>query len=233
MKRIKQLTCQLALGTLLACSAYSQTIIDTWSADGGAWVPGNQPSFVAQSPGGGILYTDEAIAAGTNNALENTGATWSSTILPPQGGPTGNQGVGIYDDYYYTVFSTPDITLATNNVLSSVDVIKFTLVSNTPLTSSSVTLDYGGAQTPVNFTVTDLGPFPGFPTNVYSYVYTWDVSALAQEGDFSIAWTTGAIHSAYFSAEIAQTVVPEPTSAVLLAVGVTGMVVSRRRRNVR
>jgi hypothetical protein len=212
-------------------SAQAQTIVDTWSADGGAWTVANQPDFIAASPGGGTLYTDEAIAGETNNSTDNIGAVWNSIVPPPGPPPFGNNGIGIYEEYYYTVFSTPTIALSTNNLLSEIQTITFTLeTAGSAFNSNTVALDFGGLQSASGFDVVDLGPDPDFPTNRYIYTWTWDVGSLTPAANFSLTWTTPAIHTPYFSAEIVQAV-PEPSTVAMAVVGLSFVLVRARRRS--
>jgi hypothetical protein len=214
----------IAVATLV--SANAQTLVDTWSAVGGAWTPANQPDFVAASPGGGILYTDEAIANETNNSADNTGAIWNSIIPPPV---PDYPGIGIYDDYYYTVYSTPTITLSTANILDGVQTITFTLISTDGFDESTVALNFGGLQPQGDFEFVNLGPDPIFPANRFIYTWTWDVSALTAPEEFSLTWTTPVIHTPYFSAEIVQAV-PEPSTVAMAALGLSVVLARSRRR---
>lgn len=210
-------------------SAQAQTIVDSWSAPGGAWNPANQPNFEAASPGGGTLYTDQAIAGETNNSIDNTGAIWTSVVPPSPPYP----GIGIYGDYYYTLFSTPTITLSTSNILDNVQTITFSLAAaGAGFNSDTVQLNFGGLQSATGFIPVDLGPDPDFPTNRYIYTWTWDVSSLAVPSTFSLVWTTPAEHTPYFSAEIVQAV-PEPSAMVMAVVGISFVLTRSRRRSCR
>lgn len=213
MNRFKYALEMLILTGLLAVSVRAQTIVDTFSDSGGAWTSSNQPDFVAASPGGGTLYTDQAILEGTNNSGSNTGAVWTSTISSGT-----NQGSGLYGDYYYTFFSTPAISISTTNVLAGVDTITFTLVSNATFTSSSVGLTFNGTQTANDFDSEMVGYDSEFNVNIYLYTWTWDVSTVTSTGSFSLDWTTPGYHTAYFSAEVIQAV-PEPSTYALMALG--------------
>lgn len=233
MKRLQILALAAFFGLALPWSTQAQ-IIDTWTAPGGAWTPANQPDFTAAPGGGGTLYTDEAIAAGTNTAGLNTGATWSSAIPawspgPPPSGP--NPGSGLYNDYYYTLFSTPVITINTTNVLAGVETITFELTTATTLLTGSVGLNFSGLQTAASFNATLLGVDPNFGANVYAYTWTWEVGALALPSSFSLSWTTPSYHTAYFQAELSQVqAVPEPAAGTLAILGIGGTLLWRARR---
>jgi hypothetical protein len=210
----------LVLG--LALHGRGQTVIDTWSADGGAWTASNQPDFTAATGGGGTLYTDEAIVGGTNHSVGNTGAVWTSAVT---------SGSGIYGDYYYTLFSTPAITVSTVNVLSGVEAISFSLEMSGTMASTSVGLDFGGVLAADGFESEFLGTDPGFGANIYRYTWMWDVNGLTASSSFSLGWTTPGNHTAYFTVELTQQAIPEPSTCALVFVGGVALLLLRRRRN--
>lgn len=216
-----------ALLGVSSISAQAQTIVNNWSSSGGAWTAANQPDFVAAPGGGGTLYSDEAIAGGTNNGTDNTGAIWTS-VIPPFTFPPG-PGSGIYGGYYYTLASTPAISINTTNLLADVQTITFSLNTAATFVSNSVTLNFSGALAANDFSAQYLGDDPDFGAGIYIYTWTWDVSGATLPSSFSVDWTTPAQHTAYFSAQLIQAV-PEPSTYAMIALAMGVLVVFHYRR---
>ena len=214
--------------SVLVANAPAQLLTDRFSGAGGAWTSANQPNFAGST--GGTLYSDQAIASGTNNSTSNTGATLSVAGALSQGG-------GIYSPssqppgYLYVGGSTPTLTLSTSNILNDVNTVSLSITAAFgTFASSAPTLSLGGSL--LSFNVTDTGT-SAMKSEFYDYTWTWDVSQLSSISNIDISWQTPAAHTAYSGIELTQDQaqsVPEPSTWGLILVAGVGFAVLRSRQ---
>lgn len=203
-----------AVAALLVNLSPARAVVveETWTAGGGAWTLANQPGWT--SGVGGTLLPDPAARHGA--ALSVTNATSG----------------GLYDSFFYTLFSTPSIELSTNNVIANLDSISFTLTTNSSFGIDSMGLNFNGSRAVDNFSSQSAGEEMGFAMTAYTW--TWDVAAYGTADQFSISWQTPSSHTAYTAMSLSQiAAVPEPSAMALAVIAVLGVglaVRSKKRR---
>ncbi len=152
----------------LITSSPAQTLTDTFSGSGGAWTAANQPDFTGSA--GGTLYSDQAIAAGTNNSALNTDATLTVGGGLTQGGNIFSAGSNP-PGFLYVGGSTPALTLSTSNILDGTNNISLSIAAAFgTFSSNSTTLSLDGNLSA--FSVSDTGA-KAQGTEIFDYTWTW------------------------------------------------------------
>lgn len=213
----------LAAATIVSlASVQAQTLVDTWSYNGG----GLNPATYSGSFQPAILYPDASANSGATISLSGL----TSGGLGSSGFPEGYGGV-------YTFFSDEvNFGLESSNLLSDVGTITLSFLAGggTTYNAGDLLLNFN-AENPalgsVSFTPQSAGQVstPIGNVSVTLYTWTWDVSGLGLSDGFSIGWS--ALPHTFFNNITLTQAVPEPTVLGLISVGMSCLLLRRRRRN--
>ncbi|EIP96652.1 PEP-CTERM putative exosortase interaction domain-containing protein [Opitutaceae bacterium TAV1] len=200
---------------LLAGSARlaAQTVVtDLWTD----WSPSNHPEWTADkqvnpdagSTGGGVLHL-------INGA--------DSLYLYGDFGGGGN-------NYFYTLFATPTLSVIVSDALAGVNTITFQVfgtMNPEEYGPQNLTLIVNQNTTGDSFVVT-----PTLEDD--NFTWTWDISGIADISTFEITWDMEE-HSAFTALQLVQStsVIPEPsTYAALVSLAILAAVALKRRRRI-
>lgn len=177
MKRTLLTSAALALAALSASAA---NIVDTWSTEGGAWLPAKQPQF-AQT---GVINPDEGSAGG-------------GRLVNPE-------KQGIFESVFYTFFSAPTLTVATDSVAEGLQTVTLDLIINT-LPEEGPTLNFNADHA----SVAPTRVIEGEETEINGHsakrrTFVWEVASLGKSESLSIVFTLGN-HAAFKQLQLIQT----------------------------
>lgn len=177
MKRTLLISTTLALAVLSATAA---NIVDTWSTEGGAWNPAKQPQF-AQT---GVLNPDAGSAGG-------------GRLVNPE-------KQGIFESVFYTFFTAPTLTVATDKVAERLKTVTLDLIINT-LPEEGPTLNFNAAHAsvaPTRVIEGEEAEINGHSARRRTFV--WDVAGFGKSESLSIQFTLGN-HVAFKHLQLIQT----------------------------
>jgi len=212
----------LAACVASALSIQAQTLIDTFSYAGGALNPATYGVGVYQPA----------------NLISDTGSTGGGGIGVTNMNAGGGLGSSSYSEGYggiYTLGSTPTFSYSTNTVLTGVETVTISLLSGglTGFALESVKLNYnlGGTQAlqALSFSSVAGGsvdsPLGVMPVTLYTW--TWNVSELGAINALNLRW--GAGQHVFIDEIIVTQAVPEPSTYVLIGLGLVAVVFLRKR----
>lgn len=177
MKHATLLTILLAATALTAQAA---TLTDTWSTAGGAWSPEKQPQFAKT----GALNPD-------------AGSAGKSKLINPD-------KQGIFESVFYTFFTAPTLTVATESVPEGLKTVTLELVISKEI-EEGPTLKFNAEHTavkPTSVTVGEGAEINGHEGKTRTFV--WDVSELGKSEGYSIQFDLGN-HAAFNKLQLIQT----------------------------
>ncbi len=221
-------TAALVMGIgLIAGNLPAVTLTDAWSGPGGAWTGASQTEWVSDN----LLHPD---AASNNGAVLHSSVRPTATSSAPLG--------GLYDGFFYSFFSTPTLTLSTDNVLAGMDTLtlSISLGGQTSIDDVAITLNYNPGNPALAPDTRATGPSviassPIGDMELTTYTYTWLVGARGPSEGLSLSWNIG-VHTAISQIELTQSAassaVPEPATYAAIVGGLVlaGVILARRRK---
>jgi len=218
------------IGILAENPAKAQTLVDSWTYDGGGLAPATYGNYKPAT-----LVADPSA---NNGAVINIAGTQEFFA----GLGTNEYGPG--EDYggYYTFDNALSFSVSSGTLLAGLESISFSFYSSYDYLQGALRLDFNGSNANLisdDFAIGDefIYDNPVVPVGavtMYHYTWTWDVSTLGSTTGFTINWSVASSsHNFMMDYQLTQTeVIPEPSAAGLLAMGSGGMLwLLRSRRN--
>jgi len=228
-------------GLALAAAPVSATLISTLTSETINGSPHGGPLISATS--GDLLETVGSVAAESGNGDGNrhvTSSLYDGSITTGVsntgngGDPTAANAAGYYGNNHFIEF---DLDITTNTL--GYDVSQIKIIQSGDRFRGGINVDILTRQVGGSYTSLITPPDAGTPSNVNMYAITNDSGPLIASGidgvrfDFTNT-ATGSISGWTWYRELdvvgAATVIPEPSTALLLGIGLASGLALRRRR---